>query len=1616
MTKQSSVFIWLLLSTATAAPAGRYVPGTPGGPWTEEELVITKSKLWRMFDWTVHQVYDKIKLLHGPGWEKSNLETELFGTSRMGPSTVRLGFHGCVPEYDGTGGCDGQLYWDGIGRIFMDYLNTYALPLDVREVPNFNNGLGMPVKLLEEIYTNVSFPEDGPSLKVSLRDSGKSRADLWALAGMVAVEYGIFTNNEVCKNIEFQFPVPYPDGLESNSWWGKHCTQKLGMANCQIEIKPENRFIFRSGRKDGLPFELYKKTSGTTCPRDLDIVKEYYCEDAAEEKGVAAEFKESETPHCKVTGGGTLCHKDFKENYNYTGYWYFVTHPLTAPKGGVLTPCRADLQLDLTTETECKAAAKWLYLEYGGKEVNVSGCFVMQMDTGGFMDRLSTRVYFGEGPPCPEQMDPPSPWINMRTICRHEHEKAAGYMASTWGHEPDSQKGGDVTAKYMKDQFGLNTRETVTLMGAHTMGRFHSRSELIRYIWVRNGGQMWNNEYYRNLANVPAYRFSDPDCSLIGDAWGQLPQGKWVPGGSFVTHVSRGEQQNGGPVTWVLDRHLCTVDCVKNESLLFETGNFFDPCCANIPQGASCKPDNGRPKGSNALHSDDDLYNGCERWITEGGNHELALPAEIGMMYQFAIDENGFAERCEGFDGGDGPHGEKGCKLQDFKAAGETMQMHEYVEIFAQDQNLWANEYMAVWTKTMQNGYETSQLTNLPHVDLTSGLICPTAMLLDVKIRYAQCFFPKDLSDPFVLISDMDQRILEMNATSGGLVMGDVRPLDVLKDPLKVQKLPPTSVWRTLKTEHGDILVGGIYEYGVGRLVYNETTNEIRGKDDKLQRAFVGPQVFLADYQAPIKNMQRWLKPMYFTQEQLSPPFIIFSEKDLKLLQVNEVNGSLELRQKLEPEFLTDESKITELPPKALWYFAGDQLVNGLAHAPFGELTLKDNQFIGGQGYLTRNYPGVYPEVLYGSEPPDLGYAKPEYFDTSKLSGPFVLISEMDRKILEVSDVNASLETVALTDLSVLSDASKVSTLPKKAQWYQAADGQIVNGLVGSAGMKWKFTGTEINCPEKNWTLGRNWPGLYPQVIYAKNWSGQIWWRPEYFTDDQLSEPFVLYSEMDYHLLQMNEETGALETSPVFNSEVFTDKTKVASVSKAAQWYLVKTGDGNQLVNGLFHASFGKLTYNESTRKVGKIDKAGAEGYAKRYGAWDVICSNETYDEALWMWVRPSYVPAESLSSRFVLVSEMDNRLLQVNSTTGLIEMGAVRDIALYSDANYTNTLPIGAVWSTYDVGSHQYLYSWLMGFAYGNLTMPLGQDHVMHGSKGYLARNWAGSFPEVLYWKLGTFSKSMYAWYKPTFISEDKLSAPFVLISNMDNRLLEANNLTGELQVGEVRPLEVLKDPDHVKSLNKGTWWHLATTDTGTKLVNGLVRNAVGDLVYNSSTSFITKDDGDTKYIARSPAGQQPEVITWDSVGAVTVRAMQTWMRPLYFAADTLSEPSVLISEMDNKLLQVNEKTGELEPGEEWEPSCVQDLSKVQALPAKAMWHLVEGAEGHVLVNKVFHYVAQLDYNTSNFRIAGPLGYLTRNYAGEYPETYWDGALAEGWRVSYQRFFEPSTLPETSF
>merc|ERR1719411_1982175 len=82
---------------------------------------------------------------------------------------IRLAFHDCIPYEDGTGGCDGCLNFD--------------------ENIDGNNALQHSAAILEKIYKEVDYPAiEGPKLSASPFELGMSRADLWAFAGILALD------------------------------------------------------------------------------------------------------------------------------------------------------------------------------------------------------------------------------------------------------------------------------------------------------------------------------------------------------------------------------------------------------------------------------------------------------------------------------------------------------------------------------------------------------------------------------------------------------------------------------------------------------------------------------------------------------------------------------------------------------------------------------------------------------------------------------------------------------------------------------------------------------------------------------------------------------------------------------------------------------------------------------------------------------------------------------------------------------------------------------------------------------------------------------------------------------------------------------------------------------------------------------------------------------------------------------------------------------------------------------------------------------------------------------------------------------------------------------------
>ena len=116
--------------------------------------------------------------------------------------------------------------------------------------------------VLEELYTNKNFPNGAMKLTKSLKESGKSRflykkylkvvwismnltfsrADLWAYAGKVAVEFTTEQNNFQCAGMPSNWmnKSPYNFGslTAANAGMMYDClTRRYGEADCEVGTK-----------------------------------------------------------------------------------------------------------------------------------------------------------------------------------------------------------------------------------------------------------------------------------------------------------------------------------------------------------------------------------------------------------------------------------------------------------------------------------------------------------------------------------------------------------------------------------------------------------------------------------------------------------------------------------------------------------------------------------------------------------------------------------------------------------------------------------------------------------------------------------------------------------------------------------------------------------------------------------------------------------------------------------------------------------------------------------------------------------------------------------------------------------------------------------------------------------------------------------------------------------------------------------------------------------------------------------------------------------------------------------------------------------------------------------
>ena len=311
-----------------------------------------------------------------------------------------------------------------------------------------------------------------------------------------------------------------------------------------------------------------------------------------------------------------------------------------------------------------------------------------------------------------------------------------GYLASKVEADPDQNGNGPMTAKYFQDNFDLKPKEALALMGAHTIGGYSTFQTHIDYAWVRDRNsrrnEVFNNEYFKSLVAKPAH-VKDKHCvgtmdggpakhewhifaRLFDYYWPQDEYPKWneKPRRLLWHHeVTRSpvcaeaeeDKLGQGDTFW---NNKTLDEKVKKEGY----DSFWDYCCQQKTTGCgaagSCDPE-------------------CTRTVQ---NRIRYLSSDVGLYLKWEYVEKGFptTEFCEAFktkraewewlfgkwliNGGE-IRGPAGCPKQDLDD-GYGKPIWKAVELYADNQPKWINDFVTVWEKMSMNGYKASDLEQGP--------------------------------------------------------------------------------------------------------------------------------------------------------------------------------------------------------------------------------------------------------------------------------------------------------------------------------------------------------------------------------------------------------------------------------------------------------------------------------------------------------------------------------------------------------------------------------------------------------------------------------------------------------------------------------------------------------------------------------------------------------------------------------------------------------------------------------------------------------------------------------------------------------------------------------------
>jgi len=269
--------------------------------------------------------------------------------------------------------------------------------------------------------------------------------------------------------------------------------------------------------------------------------------------------------------------------------------------------------------------------------------------------------------------------------------------------EPESHPGpamsGKDVAAFMKSDFQFTARESVAIMGAHTLGKFHAEISGFAYNWKRLGLDHLNNGYYKTMLMEPdwSYQFNP---KKIGECKGFANSSGMKPIGDYEFIFPRKEEQR--PQFKSVRLQCPCYKAFDQDTLTWNLEHevFTNGCCDATDPWNGCET-------------------GCDEWRGISGIEETMLNSDIGLHREFVVTSDNIAGGCPGLENYNSASGWQGatgwrisnCPLNTYRDPPDDEPMHKIVEDYAKSSESWLRDFYPAYEKMLANGYGPSELT-----------------------------------------------------------------------------------------------------------------------------------------------------------------------------------------------------------------------------------------------------------------------------------------------------------------------------------------------------------------------------------------------------------------------------------------------------------------------------------------------------------------------------------------------------------------------------------------------------------------------------------------------------------------------------------------------------------------------------------------------------------------------------------------------------------------------------------------------------------------------------------------------------------------------------------------